>query len=411
VHFFQTTAAICAQAQLRSTQASFGIDRLMKGAGRRKGPLSRGTIAVSANESWNLLNFRSGLLKDLQERGYSVVALVPDGDKASDLRSLGIEVRPVPIEARGTSPGTDLRSFWRYFVELSKLRPVAFLGFTAKPNIYGSIAAHLLGIPVINNVTGLGSVFAREGALKRLMLLLYRVAFARSKTVFFQNRDDLDLFLEKGLVSPTRAAVIPGSGIDLTHFRPAPKSRTAEPFTFLFAARLLWDKGVGDYVEAAKRVWARNPAVRFLILGILQPEGPTAVSRQQLEQWQADGIQYLGSADDVRPILREADCVVLPSRYREGVPHVLLEALAMGIPVIASDVPGCRDAVEDGRTGFLCRPGSLESLSAVMERMIDSSHEERSRMGAEGRNEMKRRFRHEIVHEAYANAIENPGAV
>ena len=367
---------------------------------RRSGQL----LVLCANSPWNLLNFRRGLLKALQRSGYQLAAIVPPGDGSAELESMGVTVRHVPMDARGTSPIADLLLLWRYIAALRDLRPTAFLGFTIKPNIYGSLAARYCGVPVINNVTGLGQVFSGDGPLKRVVVRMYRLAFSRSATVFFQNSDDLSLFEQEGLVSSGQAALIPGSGIDTDHFVPKRREEGGR-FTFLFAARLLWDKGIGEFAEAAKRIRSRRSDVRFQILGILQPEGPAAVSRRQIDEWQSEGIDYLGDASDVRPALSGADCVVLPSRYREGVPRVLLESSSMAIPVITTDVPGCRDAVVDGVTGFLCRPASVESLQEAMERMLDASPADRLQMGDAARKNVEHRFREEIVHDAYIGAV------
>lgn len=352
------------------------------------------------------MNFRRGLILELRRRGYSVVALVPPGDEYEPaLRELATAIHHVPISPRGMSAFGDVLLLRNYFGALRKLRPVAFLGFTVKPNIYGSIAAQLNGVPAINNITGLGTVFAHDGPVTRLVEMLYRLALRRSSTVFFQNRDDLQLFEAKRLVSREQTALLPGSGVDLAHF--VPQQRNQRPFTFLFAARLLWEKGIGDFVDAARRLRTKYPDLQFNILGILQPESPEAVSRNDIERWEKEGIiRFLGAADDVRPVLGEADCVVLPSRYREGVPRILLEASAMGIPVIATDVPGCRDAVDDGVTGFVCASKSVESLSSAMERVATMAPGEWKAMGAAARERMERQFGEQIILRSYLDALD-----
>src|SRR5256885_13590986 len=307
---------------------------------------------------------------------------------------------------RGTSPFADFGVLVNFARHLRRIRPAAFLGFTAKPNIYGSLAAGLCGVPVINNISGLGAVFSHRNWLSRLVATLYRLALKRSSTVFFQNRDDLDLFERMGLVRRDSAGVLPGSGVDLVHFAPREAKRAGEPFTFLVAARLLWDKGVGEFVEAARRVKSARPEVRFQILGMIEPPSSAAVGLDRLRAWEAEGvIAYLGAAEDVRPAYAGADCVVLPSYYREGVPRVLLEASAMATPVITTDTPGCREAVDDGVTGLLCAPRAVEPLLDAMEGMIALPMDERAAMGAAGRAKMEREFREEIVHRAYLEAL------
>jgi glycosyltransferase involved in cell wall biosynthesis len=367
-------------------------------------------IAVAANDGWNIVNYRSGLIRALRSAGIRIAVLAPSGPHDDAIRATGANFFPVAVSARGTSPTDDLRTLLAFRRQLKSIGPAAFLGFTAKPNIYGSIAARSLRIPVINNISGLGSTFGRPTMLTRLVTGLYRIALSRSSVVFFQNADDRRLFEEAGLVRQGQAALLPGSGIDLDHFAPRPRSSGKADFTFLLAARLLWEKGVGEYVEAARRVRSAGWEARFQILGIVEPESRAAVPLAQLQQWEQEGIiAYLGSARDVRPALGAADCVVLPSYYREGVPRVLLEAASMGLPVITTDRPGCREAVDDRETGLLCEAKSAESLTAAMERMLALSSEERLRMGRAGRSKMEREFAEQIVHRQYLSALAGLG--
>jgi glycosyltransferase involved in cell wall biosynthesis len=363
----------------------------------------RATVVVAANDGWNIVNYRAGLIRALKAAGFGVAVLASDGPHVSAIEQLGAEFHPVAMSPRGTSPIADLGVVARYVRVLRAVRPAAFLGFTAKPNIYGSIAARLCGVPVINNVSGLGTVFTRQSLLRRLVETLYGIALRQSATVFFQNRDDLALFERAGLVSPAQTALLPGSGVDLAHFAPAERTVASEQATFLLAARLLWDKGIGEFVEAARRLRGR---ARFQILGIVEPESSAAVTLDQLRAWHAEGvIEYLGAAEDVRPAFATADCVVLPSYYREGVPRVLLEASAMAIPVITTDAPGCREAVEDGVTGLLCQPRSVDSLVEALKRMSGTAPAQRQAMGSAARKKMETDFREEIVHRAYLEAL------
>ena len=362
-------------------------------------------VVMAANSGWNIVNYRAGLLTALRAHGLDIVVLAPGGPQSAAIERLGARFVELPISPRGTSPLADLGVVIHYVRRLRAIRPAAFLGFTAKPNIYGSIAARICGVPVINNISGLGTVFTKRNWLTRLVSALYRVALTRSATVFFQNRDDLALFERMGLVRRDQAALLPGSGVDVERFAPRAKA-TDTPFTFVLAARLLWDKGVGEFVEAARLVKAGHGAVRFHILGIIEPRSRAAVSEERLRGWDDEGVvEYLGAAGDVRPALAGADCVVLPSYYREGVPRVLLEAAAMAVPVITTDTPGCREAVDDGVTGLLCEPRSVESLKSAMERMLALAPDRRKSMGASGRLKMENEFREEIVHRAYLDAL------
>lgn len=365
---------------------------------------SRPLLLLSANSAWNVVNFRMELIAALQRAGFKVAVAAPDSDETQLLEKAGVRFVRLPMRPSGTSPLQDAILFARYLRLLKKLRPAAFLGFTAKPNIYGTLAARICGVPAINNLTGLGTAFIHGTLLERLLSSLYRTALRRSQAVFFHNPDDRQLFVSRGLVAPDRATVIPGSGVDLDHFHPAPLPDDGSGLTFLFAGRLLWEKGVGEFAEAARVVNQHRPDARFQILGSLA-EDRRAVPRTLLERWQADGaVEYLGTCTDIRPHIRAADCIVLPS-YREGLPRVLLEAAAMARPSIASDVPGCRHAVADGATGILCEARSAEALAGAIMRMIDLPRGDREAMAAKARALAEEQFGVERVWNEYLSVL------
>jgi glycosyltransferase involved in cell wall biosynthesis len=367
--------------------------------------MGRKTIVISINAAWNIVNFRSGVISALQERGYRIVALAPDDEYRARLEEMGVELYPIAIDSKGMSPLRDLILLARYRTVLSRLKPSLFLGYTIKPNIYGSLAAHSLGIPVINNISGLGTAFINERLLTRIATGLYRIALRRSHTVFFQNDEDRRLFLARKIVRPEQAGLLPGSGVDIQRFRPAEPAGERDGFTFLFVGRLLWDKGVREFVEAARLVRTRRRETRFRLLGFLDVPNRTAVARSDVDGWVAEGlIEYLGAQGDVRPFVAAADCIVLPS-YREGLPRTLLEGAAMGKPLIASDVPGCREVVEDQANGLLCTVRDPASLADAMIRMAEMPHQRRAEMGALGRRTVEERFDQQIVIGLYLRAI------
>jgi glycosyltransferase involved in cell wall biosynthesis len=368
---------------------------------------SRPRIAISINTAWNIANFRAGLLAALIKEGYDVIAIAPPDGHVSRLEAMGCQFVPLHMENKGTNPAKDAALFLQYLSILRRERPIAYLGYTIKPNVYGSLAAQRLGIPVINNVTGLGTAFISDTWLTKVVKRLYRTAFAASHGVFFQNGDDRRLFVSAGLVAAERTQLVPGSGIDLTRFAPVRGEPTANRYgcRFLLIARLVFDKGVREYVEAARIVRAARPDASFQMLGFLDVENRTAVTRADVDQWVTDGIiDFLGHADDVRPYIAAANCVVLPS-YREGAPRTLLEAAAMGKPTVATDVPGCRDVVDDGETGLLCRVRDAEDLAAKMIEIIDIGRPRRQAMGQAGRAKMERQFDERLVIEAYFAAL------
>jgi len=362
-------------------------------------------VIIAINTAWNLVNFRMGLMRALQGAGFEVVAVSPFDAYASDLAAYGIRHVVMPMDNRGTNPLKDLMLFLRMLLLLRREKPVAYLGYTIKPNIYGSLAAQCLGIPVINNISGLGATFIKENLVTRLVKMLYRFALRKSSKVFFQNEDDRRLFVDSGLVSADIADLLPGSGIRLDHFThtPLPASRTA--FKFLLIARMLWDKGVGEYVDAAKSIRAMHPHAEFHLLGFVDVLNPQAISRTEMELWVEEGhIHYLGETRDVRPHIEAAHCVVLPS-YREGTPRSLLEAAAMGRPLITTDVPGCREVVDHGVNGYLCEVRSATDLAQQMLTLMAQADEVLHDMGRASRLKAERQFDERIVIKKYLNAI------
>jgi glycosyltransferase involved in cell wall biosynthesis len=366
------------------------------------------TIAIAINSSWNIYNFRSGLVRALVEAGYEVLAIAPVDAHSERLSELGCRFVPIRMSARGTSPLEDARLFLDYRRILKRHRPAAFLGYTIKPNVYGSLAAHSLKIPVVNNIAGLGVTFLKHGLFQRIVRAMYRTALRRSHTVFFQNPDDRRLFVEAGLVRPRQTELLPGSGIDLERFAPAQRKReSSDPLVFLVVSRLLRSKGIAHYVAAAEAVRKEFPNAEFRIAGIMEKGHGEAITEDEIRRWSAAGlINYLGALDDVRPALSAADVVVLPTFYPEGTPRALLEAAAMGKPLISTDVPGCREVIADGVNGFLCEPRDVESLAGAMSRMIGMSDAERAAMGAASRAKAERDFDERIVIARYAAALE-----
>lgn len=364
-------------------------------------------VMISINASWNIFNFRKGLIWGLQANGYRVVVVAPRDEYSPRLGELGVDYIPIAMDKQGVSPPRDILLLGRYLRVLRKVKPDVFLGYTAKPNIYGSIAARTLGIPVINNVAGLGTAFIKQGWLTKVVTKLYRIALRNASTVFFQNPEDLALFVSGRMVRRDRARLLPGSGLDLSFFKPQEGiAREDQEVRFLLVARLLWDKGIREYVEAAQSVRQAYPHTRFQILGFADVENRTAVPRTEIDRWAAEGvIEYLGHSDDVRPFIAAADCVVLPS-YREGLPRILLEAGAMGKPLIATDVPGCRHVVADGENGFLCTVRSAKSLAEAMTRMIELSPPQRRALGASARQRVELNFDEKIVIERYLAAVQ-----
>lgn len=363
-------------------------------------------IVISVNTAWNVYNFRIGLIKSLIAHGYEIIIIAPDDEYASRLCALGCRFINMPMDSNGTHPGRDLALLMRYLRVLRSEQPLAYLGYTIKPNVYGSIAAQGLNIPVINNIAGLGTTFINRSLLTYLVRELYRFSLRRSRRVFFQNNEDQRLFIQAGLVRPEVTDILPGSGIDVTHYLPAPPVPLRDRlFRFLLVSRMLKDKGVEEFVAASSIVRQHMPEVQFQMLGFVDNGNSNSISLERIKIWEKNRlIRYFGKTDDVRPYLAQSDCIVLPS-YREGVPHSLLEAAAMARPIIATDVAGCREVVDHNINGLLCKVRDPHDLAEKMLQIIQLSPERRHAMGMAGRRKAITQFDEKLVIAKYLDMI------
>lgn len=364
-------------------------------------------VALISNTAWYIYNFRRGLIKELQQQGYSVVAIAPPDGYAERLTAIGARFLPLPMDNKGTNPLKDLGLAFALRRLLRQERPRCALTFTVKPNVFGAFAARSLGIPVIANISGLGTVFIKHTWVTMVVRSLYCIALRCASKVFFQNPDDLELFVGKRLVNPSKTQLLPGSGVDTQRFAPRPPSdQPQRRFRFLLLGRLLWDKGVGEFADAAVQVRGLFPECEFVLMGFTGTDNATAIPMSKIEDWQKSGLlAYAPPEVDVRAQISQANCVVLPS-YREGTPKALLEAASMAKPVIATDVPGCRQVVENGVTGFLVKVRDAADLAAKMERVVQLTESERTAMGLRGREKMIREFDERIVIREYLSAVE-----
>jgi|TARA_R100000935_G_scaffold57753_1_gene92470 glycosyltransferase involved in cell wall biosynthesis len=362
-------------------------------------------ILITVNAAWNIWNFRRPLVEALSADGHQITVLAPPDDSVAELEQIGCRFRPLEMSVKGLDPIEDLQLQRRLKQVFREEQPDAILSFTIKNNIFGARAARATGMPFIPNVTGLGTAFLSGGLLQTVAEQLYRRAFGKLPIVFFQNEDDRDLFLDRKLVRTDQARLLPGSGIDLARFAPAEMPSADAPPVFLMIARLLRDKGVIEFVEAARQIKAGHPNARFQLLGATGSENRTAIDTATVEGWVAEGVvEYLGTTSDVRPAIAAASCVVLPS-YREGAPRTLIEAASMARPLIATDVPGCRAVVDRDVTGLLCEVRSADSLAVAMERFLALSPQAWIEMGQVGRTKMEREFDQGLVVAAYRQAL------
>jgi glycosyltransferase involved in cell wall biosynthesis len=363
-------------------------------------------IVLSINTAWNIHNFRAGLIRALIEHGYEVIALAPRDGYEAKLEAMGCRFIHLAMDNNRANPIKDLTLLRSYYRILRSERPLALCAFTIKPNVYGSLAASALGIPVINNIAGLGATFIHQSLLTRIVRVLYRLSLRNSHRVFFQNRDDRDLFVKAGLARPHLTDCLPGSGMDLTRFQPTPLPNDAEgSFRFLLIARLLKDKGVLEFAEAARITRQNFPRARFQLIGGHDPHNPNAIPAPIVEQWRREGLlEHLGQVEDVRPHVAAAHCVVLPS-YREGTPRSLLEAAAMSRPLITTDAVGCREVVDHGVNGLLCKVKDSADLAIAMQEMIRLPLQRRLEMGVAGRKKLEMQFDENIVIGKYLDEI------
>ncbi|CUH97899.1 glycosyltransferase family 4 protein [Leisingera aquaemixtae] len=364
-------------------------------------------LVVTVNSSFNVVNFRSGLLRALMAAGHEITVLAPRDDYTEAILSeIGCRYVELKMDRRGTSPVREAGCLRAMIGHIRALRPDAILSYTIKNNLYAGLAARLTGTPIIPNVTGLGSVFSGKGPLAAFAARVYRHAFRAAPIVFFQNLEDQEQFLQAGLVASGTARILPGSGVDLARFTASPVPRRPQAPVFLLVARLLWEKGIGEYAEAARQVRKVFPEAVFRLAGGLETPGPAAVPEAVLSQWEEEGIiEYLGRQRDIRPVLAQATCVVMPSYYREGTPRALLEAGACGRPVITTDTAGCRTVVIDGESGFLVAPRDSSDLERAMLRIAGAPQDILQKMGSAGRALVERQFDEKIVIRAYAEAL------
>ena len=366
-------------------------------------------LVLVVNTAWCMFNFRHGLLSRLIHDGYQLTIISAPDEFSDKLRDMGCEVIDVSIAAKGINPLQDLKLIHTLYRLYQKLAPDFIIHYTIKPNIYGSLAAKWAGLPSLAITTGLGYTFVNDNLVAKVARGLYKLAFCFPKEVWFLNEDDRQVFLQHQLVSQDKAVLLHGEGVDLAHFFPRAQPAADGKLRFLLIARMLWDKGVGEYVEAAGIVRQQYPQAVFQLLGACGVANPSVIERAKIAQWEEEGlVEYLGTTPDVRPVIANADCVVLPS-YREGIPRTMIESAAMAKPLIVTDVPGCRDVVKPLQTGFICPAKDAASLAACCEQIIVMSPATRAEMGAAGRRFMADKFDEKLVIEQYLATLKKYG--
>jgi len=355
-------------------------------------------IILFANTDWYIYNFRLALAKELRSHGYEVVILSPPGNFHEKLQANGFQWIPFPLSRQGTNPLGELWTLWRLLRVYRRVKPVIVHHFTIKPVIYGSLAAHILGIKgIINSITGLGHLFIDPRLITRILRTLAKIFYRASlkKTqVIFENPEDQNTFIQNRLLQPKQTHLILGTGVDVEKFQPTTKTNN-HPLV-LFSSRLLITKGLLEFVEAAQRLKQKGLKARFAIAGTPDPGNPASISNEQIDAWQRSSlVEIWGWQDDMPSVLAKADIFCLPS-YREGVPNALLEACASALPIVTTNVPGCRDVVTQGVNGLLVPVRNVLALANAIEILI-ANPELRGEMGARGRDIAINKFSKEKI--------------
>ncbi len=362
-------------------------------------------IVMVGNTSWSMIKFRLGVMKALVAAGYEVVVIAPRDPHSAEIEALGCHYIELSMDNKGSNIFRDLRLIYKLQKAYKMLNPDLIFHYTIKPNIYGTVAAKIANKRSIAVITGLGYTFIHDNITAKIAKFLYKISLKYAYRVWFINTEDRNKFLLYDLVDEEKMGYLPSEGINVETYKPMVVKRTDNVFRFILIARLLWDKGVGEYVKAAKEIKKRYANVEFQLLGFIDAQNPKAISKPQVDTWVKEGyVNYLGPTDDVKPFIAKADCVVLPS-YREGVSMILMESAAMQKPIIASNVPGCRDLVQHNKSGFLCCVQDYQDLMEKMEKMLHLSDVERFAMGKEARAYMIEEYNETLVIDRYLQTI------
>ena len=366
-------------------------------------------IGIVSNMAWNISNFRMNVVRELINQGAELYVFAPVDEHVGRFNSLqGVHFIPLfRLKRRGINPFRDLALLMELNGHFKDCKLNCVIQYTIKPNIYGSMAGYLAGVPTLCVVTGLGYSYINDTWIKPLVSWFYKLSFRLTKKVLFENIDDLNALTNSKVLDISKTKLIAGPGINLSEFDVQPIQKNRDKTIFLFIGRLLYDKGIREYVAAAKTLKRKGINADFCLLGPLDKENPSHITDLELASWTSEGnIKYLGHTENVYPFIQNADFIVLPS-YREGLPKSVMEAMSMGRPVIVTDVPGCRATVDNGVNGWLCKPKDADDLARCMLEAHHTSYTERHIMGQAGRSKVERTFDdRKIAEEIVATVIE-----
>lgn len=356
-------------------------------------------ILILANNDIGLYNFRKELLERLIQENYKVYISLPMGNRVKEMEEMGCHYIQTEINRHGMNPFQDIRLLLHYRKIMKDLKPDYVLGYTIKPNIYGAIAADIQKVPFIANITGLGSAVENKSVIQKVLILLYKVAFRNVKKVFFQNTANMQFF-ELKKIALGKYGLLPGSGVNLERYEMLEYPDT-EKYHFLFISRIMKEKGIDQYLEAARKIREKYSNTEFHICGFCEEEYEGV-----LQKLQEEGIiTYHGLINNVSEFLKNIHCVVHPTYYPEGLSNVLLEACASGRPIITTNRPGCREVVEAGKNGFVVEEKNADDLCNKIEQFIILSDKEKKNMGVFGRKKVEKEFNRQIVIDAYMKEI------
>lgn len=364
-------------------------------------------IILVANSTWNIYNFRLNIIRKLISQGHQLFVIAPI-DEYLEYKENFPEVKHVPLKTMGrdsTNPLRDILLLTELYRKYKWIKPDLILHYTNKPNIYGGLAARFLKIPSVAFVTGLGYSFIHKGFLNFIVKKLYQLSGKTHLKIIFENEDDLKLFVDDQIVKKEKAISVKGCGVDTSYYLPFPNGQTKKHITFTFIGRLLYDKGIIEFIDAATKVKAKYPQSKFEIIGEFDANNPSNIDKEDLANWVDNGvIDYKGFVRDIRPLLQHSDCVVLPS-YREGMPRTILEGMSMGKAIITSDVPGCRETVEENVNGYVVPAKDSKALADAFEKLIKLPYDERKKLGTAGRKMAEDIFDDKLIAEHISDIL------
>ncbi|MBX9974448.1 glycosyltransferase family 4 protein [Cytobacillus firmus] len=356
-------------------------------------------ILVLANFGMGLYNFRKELLEELIKQDHEIYISLPNDEYVSKLEELGCKFINTPVSRRGTNPITDLKLLMKYTTIIRSIKPDLVLTYTIKPNVYGGLACRLANVPYISNITGLGTAVENGGLLQKITLFLYKISLKRAKCVFFQNKENKEMFIKKDIIKGNYK-LIPGSGVNLNHYTLL-EYPSNHNINFLFISRVMKEKGIDEYLDAAGYIKGKYPNTVFHIVGFCE-DSYEGILREMQEK---GIIKYHGKQNDVREFHKFSHCIIHPTYYPEGMSNVLLESAACGRPIITTDRAGCREIVDESLNGFKVKQQSSQHLIKTIEKFLKLNHKEKKQLGLEGRKKVEKEFDRRIVVDAYIGEI------